>query len=36
MDERPPYLKIRRLTKMFGDFTALRDISLDVHEGEFV
>jgi iron(III) transport system ATP-binding protein len=36
MDERPPYLKIRRLTKKFGDFTALRDVSLDVAEGEFV
>jgi iron(III) transport system ATP-binding protein len=36
MDDRPPYLKIRQLTKMFGDFTALRDISLDVVEGEFV
>ncbi|MCH7487480.1 MAG: putative 2-aminoethylphosphonate ABC transporter ATP-binding protein [Proteobacteria bacterium] len=36
MDERPSYLKIRRLTKKFGDFTALRDISLDIFEGEFV
>lgn len=31
-----PYLKIVRLTKKFGDFTALRDISLQVYEGEFV
>ena len=31
-----PYLKIRRLTKTFGEFTALADISLDVLEGEFV
>ena len=31
-----PYLRIRNLTKMFGDFTALRDVSLDINEGEFV
>ncbi len=31
-----PYLRIRGLTKRFGAFTALREISLDVHEGEFV
>ena len=31
-----PYLKIRNLTKKFGDFTALREISLDVFENEFV
>ncbi len=31
-----PYLKVRNLTKNFGDFTALRDISLDVMESEFV
>lgn len=30
------YLSISGLSKRFGDFTALRDISLDVHEGEFV
>jgi len=30
------YLRIRDLSKNFGDFTALRDISLDVEEGEFV
>jgi iron(III) transport system ATP-binding protein len=30
------YLRIRDLHKNFGDFTALRDISLDVEEGEFV
>jgi len=30
------YLRIRDLHKKFGDFTALRDISLDVEEGEFV
>ena len=33
---RDPYLRIRRLTKKFGEFTALADISLDVLEGEFV
>ena len=31
-----PYIKIRNLTKKFGDFTALRGISLDVFESEFV
>jgi iron(III) transport system ATP-binding protein len=30
------YLSISGLSKKFGDFTALRDISLDVREGEFV
>src|SRR5512134_837815 len=33
---RPDFLRIRDLTKRFGDFTALDRISLDVHEGEFV
>ena len=33
---RAPYLRIRRLTKRFGAFTALRDVSLDVFPGEFV
>ena len=32
----PPYLSIRRLTKRFGTFTALNDVSLDVFAGEFV
>ncbi|NQV47789.1 MAG: putative 2-aminoethylphosphonate ABC transporter ATP-binding protein [Rhodospirillaceae bacterium] len=31
-----PYLRIRDVTKKFGDFTALRNVSLDVNEGEFV
>jgi iron(III) transport system ATP-binding protein len=31
-----PYLQIDRLTKMFGDFTALDKVSLDVIEGEFI
>jgi iron(III) transport system ATP-binding protein len=30
------YLRIDNVTKTFGDFTALKDVSLDVHEGEFV
>ena len=33
---RPAFLRIRDLTKRFGEFTALDRISLDVHEGEFV
>ena len=31
-----PYLRIEKLAKRFGDFTALRDITLDVFDGEFV
>ncbi len=31
-----PYLRIRRVTKNFGAFTALREVSLDVHPGEFI
>jgi iron(III) transport system ATP-binding protein len=30
------FLRIRNLTKMFGAFTALDDISLDVQQGQFV
>ena len=30
------YLEVRNLSKRFGDFTALGDVSLDVAEGEFV
>jgi iron(III) transport system ATP-binding protein len=31
-----PYLSIERLRKQFGQFTALKDVSLDVFSGEFV
>ncbi|WP_025899484.1 putative 2-aminoethylphosphonate ABC transporter ATP-binding protein [Sneathiella glossodoripedis] len=34
--KREAYLRVRNVTKKFGSFTALRDISLDVYEGEFV
>jgi iron(III) transport system ATP-binding protein len=30
------YLQIRSVTKRFDSFTALRDVSLDIREGEFV
>ena len=36
MGDTTPFLKIRNLTKMFGTFTALKNISLDVSEGEFI
>jgi iron(III) transport system ATP-binding protein len=32
----PSYLHIENLTKMFESFTALKDVSLDIREGEFV
>ena len=32
----PPYLRIQGLTKKFGAFTALGDVSLEIAEGEFV
>jgi iron(III) transport system ATP-binding protein len=31
-----PYLRLRGVSKDFGNFTALQDIALDVNEGEFV
>jgi iron(III) transport system ATP-binding protein len=31
-----PYLQVEGLNKFFGDFQALKDISLKVYEGEFV
>ncbi len=33
---RVPYLQIENVTKMFGDFAALKGVSLDVYESEFV
>lgn len=30
------YLEIKNLVKEYGDFTALKDISLDIKEGEFI
>ncbi len=37
LDSKPTiYLRIENLWKNFGDFTALREISLDVIEGEFL
>ncbi|UTV26511.1 putative 2-aminoethylphosphonate ABC transporter ATP-binding protein [Photobacterium atrarenae] len=30
------YLKIEHLSKQYGQFTALTDISLDIHKGEFI
>jgi len=35
-DPGKPYLLISDLNKQFGGFSALRDISLQIHEGEFV
>ena len=31
-----PYLRIERLVKQFGAFTALKDVSLEIFPGEFV
>jgi iron(III) transport system ATP-binding protein len=36
MSDPVSYLQIRGLVKVFGGFTALRDVSLDIHRGEFV
>lgn len=36
MAETGAYLKVENLTKTFGDFAALKNISLEVFEGEFV
>lgn len=32
----PAYLQISNLWKAFGEFHALKDVSLEIHEGEFV
>ncbi|MFS8036597.1 putative 2-aminoethylphosphonate ABC transporter ATP-binding protein [Xanthobacter sp. AM11] len=34
--QRPPYLVVSNVTKNFKDFTALKGVSLEVREGEFV
>lgn len=31
-----PYLQIKQLWKAFGDFLALKDVTLDIYQGEFV
>ncbi len=31
-----PIVEVRNLTKLFGDFTAVDDISFDIHEGEIL
>ncbi|MCB1806081.1 MAG: ATP-binding cassette domain-containing protein, partial [Candidatus Competibacteraceae bacterium] len=36
MTAQPAFLKITDLNKHFGPFVALRDINLDVFEGEFI
>lgn len=35
MNGRSPILQLRNLTKTFGSFTAVKDIDLDISEGEF-
>jgi iron(III) transport system ATP-binding protein len=35
-DMQEPYLKIRHLSKSFGTFQAVKDISIDINEGEFI
>ena len=32
--EEPPFVRIQKVTKKFGDFTAVDDVSLDVWKGE--
>ncbi|MEQ9327241.1 MAG: ATP-binding cassette domain-containing protein, partial [Rhodospirillales bacterium] len=36
MSAAEPYLRVINVTKKFGDFTALADVSLDVMKSEFV
>ncbi|HMA48560.1 MAG TPA: ATP-binding cassette domain-containing protein, partial [Magnetospirillaceae bacterium] len=31
----PPLIRIERVTKRFGDFTAVNEIDLDIRQGEF-
>ena len=33
---KPSYLRVSRLTKKFGEFVALDDVSIEVNDGEFV
>ena len=35
-EQRKPYLKIENLTKKFGDFTAVKNVSLEIYENEFI
>ncbi|MEE8622449.1 MAG: putative 2-aminoethylphosphonate ABC transporter ATP-binding protein [Alphaproteobacteria bacterium] len=35
-EARQPYLKIENVTKKFGDFAALTNISLEIYDGEFI
>ncbi len=35
-ERRKPYLSIQNVTKKFGDFTAINDITLEVFESEFI
>jgi len=30
----PPFVRIEKITKRFGDFTAVEDVSLDIYKGE--
>ncbi len=30
----PPFIRIQNITRTFGDFVAVRDVSLDIHKGE--
>lgn len=32
--EVPPFVRISRITKKFGDFTAVNNVSLDIYKGE--
>ncbi|MEK9752833.1 MAG: putative 2-aminoethylphosphonate ABC transporter ATP-binding protein [Rhodospirillaceae bacterium] len=36
MTERAPYLKVDHISKHYGDFAALRDVSFEIYEGEFI
>ena len=36
MEESNVILQLRNVTKKFGDFIALKDVSLDIYDGEFL